>query len=137
MKRGEEIAVEIEPGKSLILKFQTTSDPHPDGTRTVFFDLNGQPREVVVRDRSLIAVTASRLKADPAHPGHVGAPIPGSVSSVAVEVGQVIKKGERLLVMEAMKMQTTVYSPVAGKVTQKLVNAGQQVDSKDLLLVIE
>ena len=137
MKRGEEIAVEIEPGKSLILKFQTMSDPHPDGTRTVFFDLNGQPREVVVRDRSLIAVTASRLKADPAHPGHVGAPIPGAVSSVAVEVGQVIEKGQRLLVMEAMKMQTTVYGPVAGKVTQKLVNAGQQVDSKDLLLVIE
>ena len=137
MKRGEEIAVEIEPGKSLILKFQTMSDPHPDGTRTVFFDLNGQPREVVVRDRSITAVTASRPKADPANSGHVGAPIPGAVSSVAVEVGQVIEKGERLLVMEAMKMQTTVYAPVAGKVTQKLVNAGAQVDSKDLLLVIE
>ncbi len=137
MKRGEEISVEIEPGKSLILKFQTMSDPHPDGTRTVFFDLNGQPREVVVRDRSLIAVTASRVKADPTHPGHVGAPIPGAVSSVAVEVGQEIQKGDRLLVMEAMKMQTTVYAPVTGKVAQKLVNAGQQVDSKDLLLVIE
>ena len=53
MERGEEIAVELEPGKTLIIKFLTVGEPHPDGTRTVFFELNGQPREVNVRDRSL------------------------------------------------------------------------------------
>ncbi|MCA2971511.1 MAG: biotin/lipoyl-binding protein, partial [Acidobacteriaceae bacterium] len=136
MKRGEEITVEIEPGKLLIIKFQTMSEPHPDGTRTVFFDLNGQPREVVVRDRSLQATVTARPQADPLQPGHVGAPIPGAISSVAVEQGQTVAKGDRLLVLEAMKMQSTVYAPIAGKITQKLVQPGQQVDAKDLLIVI-
>jgi pyruvate carboxylase len=137
LETGEEIAVELEAGKVLIVKYLTTSDPHPDGTRTVFFELNGQPREVTVRDLSRKAEVPSRAKADPAHPGQVGAPIPGAVSSVSVDLGQQVAKGDRLLVMEAMKMQSTLYSPVSGKVIQKLVNAGDKVDAKDLLLVIE
>ena len=59
MERGEEIAVEIEPGKTLIIKFLTIGEPHPDGTRTVFFELNGQPREVTVRDRSSTSKSSS------------------------------------------------------------------------------
>ncbi|HEV2690473.1 MAG TPA: pyruvate carboxylase [Bryobacteraceae bacterium] len=137
LDNGEEIAVELEPGKVLIIKFLTTSDPHPDGTRTVFFELNGQPREVTVRDASRKAEVPARAKADPAHPGQVGAPIPGAVSSVAVDLGQQVEKGDRLLILEAMKMQSTLYSPVAGKIVQKLVQAGDKVDAKDLLLVIE
>jgi pyruvate carboxylase len=136
LAKGEEINVSIEDGKSLIIKYLTTSEPHPDGTRTVFFELNGQPREITVRDRSLQPTAAARLKADPAEVGHVGAPIPGAVSSIAVELGQKVEKGERLLVMEAMKMQTTVYAPVGGTVKQKLVAPGAQVESKDLLIVI-
>ncbi len=134
---GEEIAVEIEPGKVLVLKFLTLSEPQPDGTRTVFYELNGQPREVTIRDLSRKAAVPTRAKADPANAGAVGAPIPGAVSSISVDVGQTVAKGDRLLVMEAMKMQSTLYSPVAGKVTQKLVNVGDKVDAKDLLLVIE
>jgi pyruvate carboxylase len=134
---GEEIAVELEPGKVLIIKFLTVSEPQPDATRTVFFELNGQPREVSVRDASRKAAVAARAKADPADPCQIGAPIPGAVSSVSVDVGQQVEKGDRLLVMEAMKMQSTVYSPVGGKVLQKLVNAGDKVDAKDLLLVLE
>jgi pyruvate carboxylase len=137
MTRGEEITVSIEDGKSLIIKYLTTSDPHPDGTKTVFFELNGQPREITVRDKSLQPTVAARLKADPAVAGQVGAPIPGAISSVAVELGQKVEKGERLLVLEAMKMQTTVYAPIAGSVKQKLVATGSQVESKDLLLIIE
>ncbi len=136
MKQGEEIALEIEPGKTLIVKFLTISEPHPDATRTVFFELNGQPREVTVRDKSLKATVAVKPKADASNPGHVGAPIPGAVTSFAVELNETVKKGDRLLVMEAMKMQTTVYAPVDGKVTQKLVAAGEQVEAKDLLIVI-
>jgi pyruvate carboxylase len=136
LEKGEEINVFIEDGKSLIIKYLTTSEPHPDGTRTVFFELNGQPREVTVRDRSLQPTAAARLKADPAESGQVGAPIPGAVSSIAVELGQKVEKGERLLVMEAMKMQTTVYAPIGGTVKQKLVAPGAQVESKDLLIVI-
>ena len=134
---GEEIAVEIEPGKVLVLKFLTVSDPQPDGTRTVFYELNGQPREVTIRDLSRKAAVPTRAKADPANAGEVGAPIPGAVSSISVDIGQQVVKGDRLLVMEAMKMQSAIYSPVSGKVTQKLVNVGDKVDAKDLLLVIE
>ena len=137
MQRGEEVAVELEPGKTLIIKFQTIGEPHPDGTRTVFFELNGQPREVSVRDRKLEVKEAPRLKADPGKPGEIGAPIPGVVSTVAVELGQTVKKGDRLLVMEAMKMQSTVYSQVAGTVRQLLAHPGQHVEAKDLLVVIE
>ena len=88
MEPGEEILVELEPGKTLIIKFLTVGEPHPDGKRTVFFELNGQPREVSVQDESLKAETVERAKADPANPGHVGAPIPGAVTSIMVETGR-------------------------------------------------
>ncbi len=137
LEKGEEVAVELEPGKTLAVKFLTVSEPQPDGTRTIFFELNGQPREVTVRDKALRVAEAAREKADAGEAGQVGAPIPGAISSVAVEVGQVVAKGDRLLVMEAMKMQSTVYAPVGGKVVKKLINVGDKVESKDLLLVIE
>jgi pyruvate carboxylase len=137
MERGQDIAVALEPGKTLAVKFQTAGEPRPDGTRTVFFELNGQPREVSVRDRSLEVKEKARRKADPARPGEIGAPIPGVVSIVAVEFGQTVQKDDRLLVMEAMKMQSTVYAPVAGKVKELLVQPGQHVEAKDLLLAIE
>jgi pyruvate carboxylase len=103
----------------------------------VFFELNGQPRETTVFDKSLKVKTVERVKADPGKPGQVGAPIPGAVTNIVVNVGDTVEKGERLLVMEAMKMQTTVYAPISGKVTEKLVQIGQTVDAKDLLIVIE
>ncbi|MEO8373091.1 MAG: biotin/lipoyl-containing protein, partial [Candidatus Solibacter sp.] len=136
MDRGSDISVELEPGKALVIKFLTVGEPHPDGTRTVFFELNGQPREVTIRDRQLEVTEQAKPKADPAQPGQIGAPIPGVVSTVAVTLNQKLKKGDRLLVMEAMKMQSTVYAPVGGTVTQLLVTPGQQVEAKDLLLVI-
>jgi pyruvate carboxylase len=137
MERSTDVAVELEPGKTLVVKFLTVGEPHPDGTRTVFFELNGQPREVTVRDRSLDVKQRAAPKADPNQPGQIGAPIPGVVSTVAVQMNQVIQKGDHLLVMEAMKMQSTVYAPVGGRVSQVLVQPGQHVESKDLLLVIE
>ena len=137
MTTGEELTVELEPGKILVVKFLTVSDPRPDGHRTVFFELNGQPRQVNVRDASIRATEGAKKMADPNQPGQVGAPTPGMVAAVAVELNQPVKKGDRLIVMEAMKMQTTIYAPVDGRVTQKLVHAGQTVEPKELLLVIE
>jgi pyruvate carboxylase len=137
MQNGEEITVELEPGKTLFIKYLTVSEPHPDGTRTVFFELNGQPREVTVQDFSLAKSATQRVKADPSRPGHVGAPIPGAITTINVELGEQVKKGDRLLVMEAMKMQTTVYAPVGGRVVRKHVKVGDTVDAKDLLLEIE
>jgi pyruvate carboxylase len=137
MERGDEFTVELEAGKSLVIKFLTIGEPRPDGFRTIFFELNGQPREVDVRDKSLEVKGEQRQKADVSVPGQVGAPLPGVVTTIAVSEGREIKKGDRLLVIEAMKMQSTVYAPTGGKVIKILATAGQQVESKDLLVVIQ
>jgi len=137
MEKGEEITIDIEEGKTLVVKFLAVSDPHEDGTRTVFFELNGRPREVDVRDRSLETSESRRRKADPSKPGEVGAPLPGLVTTLAVNEGDVVEKGDRILVIEAMKMQSTVYAPVSGRVAMLAVHSGQQVEAKDLLVVLE
>jgi pyruvate carboxylase len=136
LNSGEEITVEIESGKSLIIKFLTSSEPYPDGTRTLFFELNGQPREITVRDKALRVTERTHPKADPADPGQVGAPTAGVISSVAVQVNHAVERGEKLLTLEAMKMQSNIYAPVSGRVAKVLVTAGQQVEAKDLLVAI-
>jgi pyruvate carboxylase len=136
IEKGTEVSIELEPGKVLIVKFLTVSEAQPDGTRLVFYELNGQPREVRVRDKALKPAVAAREKADPVNVEHVAAPIPGSVTSVAVELNQPVKKGDRMMVMEAMKMQTTIYAPQDGKVKQLLVRVGESVEAKDLLAVV-
>jgi pyruvate carboxylase len=133
---GEEITVEIESGKSLIIKFLTSSEPYPDGTRTLFFELNGQPREITVRDKALRVTERAHPKADPADPGQVGSPTAGIISSVAVQVNHAVERGEKLLTLEAMKMQSNIYAPVSGRIAKVLVAAGQQVEAKDLLVAI-
>ncbi|HEY2881296.1 MAG TPA: pyruvate carboxylase, partial [Pirellulales bacterium] len=94
---GEELTIDIEPGKTLIIKLLTVSEPHPDGTRTVFFELNGQPRSVSVADKSLQAEVVRRPKADATDPKQIAAPMPGLVVTVAVKQGDVVKKGQKLL----------------------------------------
>jgi pyruvate carboxylase len=137
MQSGDEISVEIEAGKTLIIRYLTTGDARPDGLRTVFFELNGQPREVNVPDRSLEATLQKNPKADPDDPNHVAAPMPGKISSVAVVKGQLVKGGERLLSIEAMKMETAVYSPREATVADVLVKPNSIVSAKDLLVVLE
>jgi pyruvate carboxylase len=136
LKSAEEITVDIEHGKTMIVKFLTISDAHPDGTRTLFFELNGQPREVNVRDRSLRVVERSHPKADTENPGHVGAPTTGLISSIAVQANHTVERGAKLLTMEAMKMQSNIYAPVGGKISKLWVTPGQHVEAKDLLVVI-
>lgn len=138
MHRGEEIAVEIEPGKTLIIKFQTVGEPHPDGKRTVFFELNGQPREVLILDRSLVGKDgAGSRKAEVGNPKHVGAPMPGAVVTIAVSPGEMVEEGQKLLTMEAMKMETTIYAEQSGKIAEVLVRPGTQVEGGDLLIRYE
>ncbi len=136
LKSGEEITVEIEAGKTLIIKYMTAGEPHPDGTRTLFFDLNGQPREVNVRDRSLRVVERAHPKADAAEPGQVGAPTAGVISGIAVQANHTVERGAKLLTLEAMKMQSNIYAPIAGRVVKLLVAPGQSVEAKDLLVTI-
>ena len=134
---AEEIAVDIEPGKTLIIKFIAVGEPHPDGQRHVFFELNGVPRSVSVVDRALEPSTERSRKADQGNSSHVGATMPGMVVTLAVQTGDSVKVGQKLLVIEAMKMQTTFVAERAGKVTEVLVQAGSQVETGDLMLVIE
>jgi pyruvate carboxylase len=115
----------------------TTSDPHEDGTRTVFFELNGQPRPIRVADRSQVAKRPPRRKAEPGNASHVGAPMPGTIATVPAHVGQKLAKGEALLTLEAMKMETTVRAERDGAIKEILARPGLQVDTKDLLVVFE
>ena len=137
LQPGEEINVEIEPGKTLIVRYLTTGDAREDGSRTVFFELNGQPREVTVPDLSASVTVARRPKAEPNNPGHVAAPMPGKVSVVAVRKGQLVLAGQHLFSIEAMKMETAVSSPIAGTVTGVLVAVGAAVEAGDLLMVLD
>jgi len=134
MQPGEEVSVEIEPGKTLIVKFLTVGDPHEDGRRQVFFELNGQPREVMVLDRALAPEVRARPKAEAGNQCHVAAPMPGLITSVTVAPGEAVAAGQKLVTLEAMKMESTVYAEKAGTVAEVLVHRGTQVETGDLLV---
>ncbi|MDA1230113.1 MAG: pyruvate carboxylase [Planctomycetota bacterium] len=137
LEPSEEIAIDIEPGKTLIIRFVSVSTPHADGTRTVFFELNGQPREITVVDHSIEATAEASIKADPAITGQIGSTMPGMVVTVSVKVGDRIKKGQKVLTLEAMKMETTITADLDGKIRDVLVQPGRRVETGDLLVVIE
>ncbi len=138
MRTGDEVSVDIEPGKTLIIKFLTTGDPQPDGLRTVYFELNGQPREVRVADKSLGGGTVkARPKAEAGNKKQVAAPMPGAVVAVTVAVGEEVAAGQKLATLEAMKMETTLYAETAGRVAEVLVRPGTQVAGGDLLIRLE
>ena len=137
MQSGQEINIDLERGKTLIVRYVTMSDAHEDGTRTVFFELNGQPRPIRVADRSQVAKHPPKRKAEPGNLAHVGAPMPGTVVTVPVHVGQAVHRGDVLLTLEAMKMETTVRAERDGIIREILVRPGLQVDTKDLLTVFE
>ncbi len=136
LRPEEEITIEIEPGKTLIVRFLTVGEPHPDGTRTLFFELNGQAREIRVRDKSLKVVGRTHPKADPADAGQVPAPTSGVVTGITMQVNQTVQRGEKLMTLEAMKMQSNIYAPIGGRIAKILVSANQSVEAKDLLLTI-
>jgi pyruvate carboxylase len=133
---GVEHPVDIEPGKTLIVKLLAVGEPHADGQRTVFFELSGQPREVQVTDRSLASSVRETPMADPSDPGQIGAPLPGLVVGVAVSAGDPVRKGQKLLSIEAMKMETTVYADRPGRIAEVLAEVGRQVKTGELLLRI-
>jgi pyruvate carboxylase len=132
-KPGEELPIDIEPGKTLLVRLLTVGEPHADGTRTVFFELNGQPRSVTVADKSLEAKVQRRPKAVVGDAREVGAPMPGLVVTVAVKPGDVVTKGQKLLSLEAMKMETTVHAERDGRIAEVLVTPGTPVEGGELV----
>jgi len=137
LQSGQEISVEIERGKTLIVRYLTTGEVREDGTRTVFYELNGQPRDIRVPDRSVEGLLKRHPKGDPDNANHVVAPMPGKISAVPIRAGQDVQEGDRLLSIEAMKMETAVYSPRTAAVEQVLVTPGAVVEARDLLVVLK
>ncbi len=134
LRLGEEINVAIEEGKSLIIRLVNISEPDKDARRAVTFELNGRTREAFIADKKITPVTKTRPKVDVTDPLQIGAPIPGLIVSIAVSVGHKVAKGDKLLVMEAMKMQTAVFAPADGVVDALNASVGDAVESKDLLI---
>jgi len=137
LKLGEEIEVEIEKGKTLIIKLVSIGEPQHDGTRVMYFELNGQSRELVIQDMTVEVDGSLALKADPSNPNQIGATMPGTVLKVVVSKGSQVKRGDHLLITEAMKMETTVQAPKDGIVKEVHASAGDAISTGDLLIEIE
>ena len=136
LKDGEELFADIEKGKTLVIVNQAMGSTDAQGMVTVFFELNGQPRRVKVPDRAHGASgSAVRRKAENGNGAHLGAPMPGVISTVAVSAGQSVRAGDVLLSIEAMKMETALHAEKDGTIAEVLVKAGDQIDAKDLLIV--
>lgn len=133
---GREVFVDIEPGKTLVIELRAIGDLSDDNTRTVYFMLNGQPRSVEIPDRHVVGAAAARRKANRDNPAEVGAPMPGTILSLAVKVGDVVEAEDPLGVVEAMKLETPLRAPVAGTIAEVVVAPKDKVEAQDLLLVI-
>jgi pyruvate carboxylase len=136
MQPGQEINIELERGKTLIVRYVAISEPHEDGTRSVFFELNGQPRSVRVPDASQVAQHPPARKVEPGNTRHVGAPMPGTITTVAAAAGARVSRGDVLLTLEAMKMETAVRADSDGEIAEVIARPGQTVEVKDLLVVL-
>ncbi|GEL76015.1 pyruvate carboxylase [Tenuibacillus multivorans] len=137
LRLGEEIAVEIEQGKTLIVKLVSIGEAQKGGHRVVYFELNGQPREVVVRDENIEDVKLQRQKADQNNPEHIGASMPGTVVNILVKEGEKVSKNDHIMITESMKMETTIQAPFEGVVKSIHVKNGEAIVSGDLLIEIE
>ncbi|MDT2832637.1 pyruvate carboxylase [Vagococcus carniphilus] len=134
MRVGETIEVRIEKGKTLIITLDEIGKPDLEGNRVLFFNLNGQRREIIIKDQNIKSQVIMKEKCEPTNQGHIGATMPGSVLDVLVEVGEQVHKGDALLITEAMKMETTIYSKRDGVVKRVLTKSGEPIQSGDLLI---
>jgi pyruvate carboxylase len=137
LEPGQETSLDIEPGKTLIIKLNAVGRVHPDGTRHIYFELNGNARSVVVRDQSVVTGIVEREKADVSNPKHIGSPMPGKVLKLNVKPGAEVKGGDILIVTEAMKMETNIKAREAGKIAGVRCKEGDCVEKEDLLIVME
>jgi pyruvate carboxylase len=135
LRPGVEHVVQLERGVRLIVGLEAVGDTDERGMRTVMCTLNGQLRPIRVRDRSVEVAVRAAEKADPTRPGQIAAPFAGVVS-LAVAEGAVVEAGQTVATIEAMKMEASITSPVAGTVARLAIGAVQQVEGGDLLVVI-
>ena len=136
LEPGQETTVEIEPGKTLMVRLVAIGKIENNGTRDLIFELNGEARTITVRDQSAGQGVTQRAKADRGNPSHVGAPMPGKVLKVNVKAGDAVKAGAVLLVTEAMKMETNVKAKADCTVAEVKFKEGEKVEKEDLLVVL-
>ena len=136
LEPGQETSLDIEPGKTLIIKLNAIGKVQKDGTRQVYFELNGNARSVTVRDQSIQSDETVREKADKGNPHHIAAPMPGKVLKVNVKAGEEVKAGDVLMVTEAMKMETNIKAKTDGRVAEVKFKEGEKVEKEDLVIVM-
>lgn len=136
MQEGQELSVELAPGKTVEIRYLTKGEPDEKGDVKVYFEINGQPRSTKVSDRTRSARKTAHPKADPTNPGQIGAPMPGMISTISGFVHQTVKVGDPLLSIEAMKMETSINAHRDGVIVAMHVSSGMQVDANDLLVEI-
>ena len=136
MRLGETINVEIEKGKILIIRLDEIGEPDIEGNRTLFFNLNGQRREILVKDTAIKSAIQTKRKAEPTNKEQIGATMPGSVLEIFVKKGDRVKQGDTLMVTEAMKMETAIEARYDGEVKHIYVEAGETIAQDDLLIEV-
>lgn len=134
---GDETSIEIQPGKTLIVKLTAIGKVHEDGTRDIYFELNGEPRQILVKDHSVEPDEAEHQKAERGNDKEIGAPMPGKIFKMNVSVGDEVKEGDTLIVTEAMKMETNIKAKIDGVIKEVLFKEADQVKQDDLLIVFE
>lgn len=137
LETGEELDVEIEPGKVLNIKFLALTDPDENGMRTLSFEVNGSSRETEILDHSVEILTYNERKVDSTNPKHIGSPIPGNVVKIFVKEGDKIEVNKPIMTIEAMKMETTVLSKKEGIISEILVKENDRVSDNQLIATFE
>ena len=127
LKEGNDIAVDIQKGKTVHIKMKTIGLLDSTGHREVFFELNGQPRSLYVACKEAASSSGVKERADKGNDGSVGAPMPGEVVGIRVEENQQVVEGDPLVVLSAMKMETVVGAPISGRVKRLVVKQGDTV----------
>jgi pyruvate carboxylase len=133
----EEMAVDIDPGKTLVVRLIGRTEVDDEGMVKLFFELNGQPRTVRVPKQGALVSSVVRVKAEVGNANHVAAPMPGMVATVAVKSGQLVTKGSPLVSIEAMKMETVITADRDGTVVRVHVSPGDKVEAKDLMVELK
>ena len=136
LQEHEEIGVDIDKGKRLVIRLQSTTTNPDDGISRLFYELNGQSRVIRVENKHIEASNA-HAKADPNAPGDIGAPMAGMVVRIAVQAGDMVRQGDALITLEAMKMETVIAAPQDGRVADLAISAGASVAMGDLLLRLD
>ena len=134
---GDEVTIDIEAGKTLIVKLNAIGRVREDGTRHVYFELNGEPRSTTIKDLSAVTDEKSHVLADPDNSKEIGAPMPGKIFKMMFSVGDEVTEGDVLLVTEAMKMETNIKAKKNGVIKELAFGEGDQVGQGDLLVVME